>query len=138
MALLVTDRIDWALTEDNDLEIPLRFVVGLEAVTQGIRVRCGMIRGEWFMDRDLGVPLFEGDEDTLGVSADDAIFGQKFNRLKAIAAYREAILSTPGVPSNGIVAIDVDFDNPSRTMVVSWRVQTIFGDIVQDALTQEV
>lgn len=138
MAILITDLIDWALTPEGDLEIPLRYVTGLEAVAQGIKVRCSLIRGEWFLDRDLGIPLFEGDPDTLGVSADDALLGQKFQRVRALSAYREAILSTPGVPSNGIISLDVDFVQATRTLVVAWQVRTVFGDIVQDALKQEV
>jgi hypothetical protein len=106
----------------------LTLTSGIAAVAQGIRIRLQMIRGEWFLDLDAGVPYYERD----GVLARDAIFAQKWNQAKALRAFRDAILSTPGVDE--LVQLDITFNPFTRGITVTWQATTAFGDTVADTL----
>lgn len=124
--------IDLLLDETtNDLVVTddLSFSTGAIAVAQAIRIAVRMVKGEWFLDQDEGIPLRERDGI---VTARAAILGQKFNRGKAIAAYRAAILAVEGVGS--ISEIDVQFDKRTRAMTVRWAVVTVFDEIIADTL----
>lgn len=128
--MLSTDPIDFLLDDDGDLVMPLQFSRGLPAVAQGIRVRTLLVRGEWFLDQDAGVPYLENDS----VTAAAALLGQRFNAQKARAAFRDAIVSSPGVVE--LVSMNVSFDRATRGMSVSWEVRTEFGDL-SDSLDLE-
>lgn len=131
--MLETDPIDLLLDDDGDLIVDevsndLTLSSGLDAVAQSARISCQLIRGEWFANLDDGIALLERD----GVSANEAILGQKFSRARVIEAYREALLAADGV--NSILSIGVEFDRATRTATVSWRLSTVFGDTPEDSL----
>lgn len=120
---LSTEPIDLALdASGTDLVMPPRFTRGLEAVAQGIRIRLRRIRGEWFLDRDAGVPYLATDI----VPESEALLGQKFNALKARAAVRNELVKAPGVVE--LLALAVSFESTSRTLRIEFRVRTEFGD----------
>ena len=138
------DKIDLARDHlTGDVEIPLREVNGIEAVTQGILIRLQNVRGEFFADTDLGppwvarrredaAPFGSGDS---SVSEDEAILGQKFDEEKAIIALSPTILDTPGV--NSITLFEVTFNGNTRGLTVRFSVDTIFGEseVVTEDLT---
>lgn len=125
----VTPGLDWAIDLDTgDLLFPLRYTTGLEAVAQAIRIRLLNFKGEWFADLDDGVPYLARD----GVDASEALLGQQFNELRALAAFRTAIKAAPGVDVLDLLA--VEFNNATRTLTVSFRVRTSFGVIVVSEL----
>lgn len=137
MALLSTDQIDVAVdpaTNDIPAQGDLTMTSGIAAVIQGARIRLRAVAGEWFINLDFGVALYERD----GVPASRAILGQKFNRLKAINEYRDALLGTStkaGVPGLvELLKLEVAFDGPTRTMTVLWQARTAFGDTPVDTL----
>lgn len=113
-----------ALDEDGDVIVPLRFLRGLEAVAQGVRVRMQMFKGEWFLDLSTGVPWWQD------------ILGQRFEYNRVAAALRRPILETPGVTD--IVSLSIVFDAQTRLMTVSWVARTAFGDTPEDTLVQNV
>ena len=130
--MLSTDPIDLLLDQDGDLVITggrLQFSTGLTAVVQGIRIRLLTFRGEWFLDLDHGIPYLENDS----VDASEAILGQKFNEAKARAAFRDMILSAPGVVE--ILGLAVKFNRGTRQLDVAFRVRTEFGDSELETLT---
>lgn len=132
MANLISDPVSLLLDDDNDLVMPLEFATGLTAVAQGIRARIQSFKGEWFADLDDGVPWLERP----GVTAVEALLGQKFNPVKARAMFRTAILSTPNV--TGLIGdLRLNFDGATRTLFVSWQARTAFGDTDVDSLTLE-
>jgi len=133
MALLETDPVCFARDVDNELEIPLRLVSGLDAVAVGARTRVGMFAGEWFMDLDAGIPYLP---DGVAIPEREAILGQKFDAIKARAAFRRELLTTPGVVE--IPTLLVAFDGPSRTMTINWVLRTAFGDTPVDTLTRTI
>lgn len=135
--MLSTDPIDIAIdpvTGDITATGPLTLTSGLTGVVQAARIRMQMVAGEWFLNLDFGVPLFERS----GVPASRALFAQKFDTNKAVAMFREALLGNafmPPVP--GVVAIQklsVTFDGPSRAATINWQVKTAFGDTPADTL----
>jgi hypothetical protein len=132
--MLVTDPLDLKLDEFGDFELgldgDLQFVTGADAVAQLIMIAVLTVKGEWFLDLDVGIPYFERD----GVAAEDAIMGQAFDSQKVVKAFAAEISSVPGVA--GILSLSATFDGPTRTMTVTWAVSTVFGDTVEDSLTK--
>jgi len=113
----ITDPIGLLLDENGDLVVTadLQFSSGLDAIAQGIRIRILTFRGEWKLNLDTGVPYYQD------------LLGQRFDQVKAHAAFRNAISSTPGVSE--ISSLAASFNGRTRTMSVSWSVQTIFGPV---------
>lgn len=132
MAPLESDPVTLATDESGDLIVPLRFATGLDAVVQGARVRMQLIRGEWFLDLDAGVPWMEND----AVTETAAILGQKFNRSRVTTALRTAILSTPGVKE--VLSLQVEFNGTTRAVTVTWSARAAFGDTPTDTLVISV
>ena len=123
----VEPGIDWALDDDGDLTIPLRYTQGLAGVAQGLRIRVGMFKGEWFLNLDFGVPYLENDN----LAEADALLGQVFDEQKALAAFRTVISAAPYVES--ILSLGVTFDGTTRGLNVEWRVKSALG-VVEDSL----
>ena len=120
---LSTDPIDLLLDASGDLVITtdLQFSTGITAVVQAARIALQSVKGEWFLNDDNGVPYWERDN----VPTAEALFGQPFDRLKALAAFREAL---DKVPNTTIKTLTVAFDNKSRGLSVSFALTTVFGD----------
>lgn len=132
MALLLTEPGALKLTADGDLDRSVnrvQFASGLDAVVQGVRMRMLLCKGEWFANLDVGVPYLERD----GVPANEALLGQVFHEAKALAAFRRAILATPGVKD--VVSLTALFDPATRNLSVTWRASTVFGETPADSLT---
>lgn len=138
MALLITDPVD-VFTDPVTGDFPppgqdIGVTSGIGAVIQGARIRLRLVAGEWFLNLDAGVAHLPHP----GIDPTRVILGQKFDRVRAIREFRNALLgtaSTPGVP--GIVELlqlDVTFDNATRTMSVIWQARTVFGDTPTDTL----
>lgn len=127
--MLATDQVDWALDEDGDLIMPIRYTRGLDAVAQGIRIRLRLVRGEWFLNMDAGVPYLDSN----GVDPTLVLFGAKFDAVRADAAFRAAILKTPGVRS--VLALSLVFDGRTRSLQASFQVATEFGDTSVETVT---
>ncbi len=128
MALLESDPQDLLLDADGDLVIDeqgVHFVSGLQAVAQAIRFRILLVRGEWFLNMDIGVPYF----DDVGV---DGILGDNYDEAAARAAIVAAILDAPGV--TGILSLTLERDPATRTLYVSGVAQSLFGDTPIDRL----
>lgn len=135
MALLSTDPIDLLLDSSGDLVIQdgdLMFSSGAAGVAQAIRQVVLLVRGEWFLDLDAGLPYFERD----GVPASDAIMGQQFNQVHTESVFREAIETAPGVGE--IVSVSASYDNSTRQLTVAWVVVATFGDTISDSLSRGI
>ena len=82
-----------------------------EVIAQNIKVRLQTVKGEWFLDRDMGIPYF----DILGFS----ISPQTLSHI-----FRAAIEEIDGVEK--VDEINVSFDNRHRTAKV------IFSALLED------
>lgn len=123
-ALLIDDPVCFARDSDGRLEIPLRLARGLEGVLVRVGVALRLYRGEFFANLDAGMPWLPSANGL--VSERDAILGARYDAAKTAAAVRREILGIPGV--SGIPELRVSFDGPSRTLSISFRVRTRFGD----------
>lgn len=87
-----------------------------EQVAQNVETRLRTLRGEWFLDRALGVPYFSGilGEPMVDISTFDAL-------IKA------EIVDVDGV--NRIVAFESSFARSTRVYSVSFTADTIYGPI---------
>lgn len=136
MALLETDPYDLALGEDGDLAIgedggPY-FTRGLPAIKQACYIAVSMIRGEWFLDLDAGVPWLERD----GVDAATAILGQRFDEGKVRREVRAALFSVPEVVD--VPVLTATFNASTRKISVSWEATTAFGETIEDSLERGI
>jgi hypothetical protein len=143
MALpLLTDPIDVFIdpaTGDITPSGSINFTSGIAAVIQGATIRLKMFAGEWFLNLAQGVPYLERADGT--VTRDQALLGQKFDAAKAIRAFRDQLLGSPergiaGVPGIlSLTQLDVSFDDPTRTLTITWQAKTAFGDTNLNTLT---
>jgi len=124
--MLETDPIDWLRDSSGDLVIPMQHATGAIGVGQNVQLRLRMIKGEWFMDQDVGPPWLPG----AGVSEEEAILGQRFNPGRARAAVVEALDGTPGLGS--ITSIEITFDDATRILTITVEAATLFGDTIRE------
>lgn len=112
-----TPGVDLLLDTDGDLDLTagLQFTTGLQAVQQGIDLRLSNFKGEWFANTNDGIPYFQ------------EILGSKFNKLRVVQIFREALLQTPGVLE--ILSLDVNFDAGTRILSIAWEVNTDLGEL---------
>lgn len=128
---LITDPIDWEIDEDNQLIIPIRYVTGLKAVVQAIRVRLQLWRGEWFLNLAAGMPWLTS-EDGVTVTDAQAILGEQYDPIKIRSAIRSEILAVANVVD--IPELTTEFDGESRVLTVRFRVLTRFGETPSDVI----
>lgn len=109
----------FALTADDELEIPIRIIDGIEAYTQRLRNRLRIVRGEWFLDQRVGVPLLE------------QILGMSFDmRVAAIRSLlRDIINQTP--ETEAVLDMDLDFDPDTRIAYVK-NLHVKWGGVVRN------
>ncbi len=132
---LATDPIDFELDDDFQLIVPIRFVRGLAAVRQGVRIRLSMARGEWFLNLDIGVPWHPTDDGV--VSEDQAILGSaRFDQDAINSSIRRVIERTPNVVQ--VIEIRSVLGNSSREVTITWSARTAFGDLQDDTLALEL
>lgn len=95
---------------DGDLQL-------VADVAQAIKIRLLTVRGEWFLDNELGVPYFE----EIFVKAPD------LDRVRSI--YRQTILDTPGVLD--VRTITLSYTASTRELSVSFNCDSDQGEIDQ-------
>lgn len=121
---LEADPIDWELDGDGDLIVPIRYVRGLAAVAQRIRVRLRLWRGEWFLNRGVGVPYLPRPDGS--VTEREALLGGRFDEVRTRAEITSAILGVPDVVE--LLALQMAFNGQTRILLVQFRARTRFGD----------
>lgn len=125
--ILSTTPLDVLLDVNGDIDMstggPI-LVYGVDGVRQLCQITIGMFRGEWFLDRTVGIPYYENDY----VSATVALLENKFDRDMVTNTYARELLQVPGVDK--VTSLSVDFDNKTRILSVSFEVSCVFGDTV--------
>jgi len=123
----LTDKIDILLDSTGDLDMSAKTDVtlstGLAAVAQGVRLRVLFFLGEWFADLDKGVDWF------------GQILGQKYNEARVRNQILTAILDTND--DLEIITLDLEFDNSTRVLEISWNVKVTFTD-TEDTFTDSL
>jgi hypothetical protein len=127
----IATGVDWAIDLDTgDLEFPLRYTTGLEAVAQAIRIRLLNFKGEWFLNLDDGIPYLARKDGS--VTRAEALLGQRWDEQKFTAEIRTAIMAAPHV--DDLPELSVVFDGPTRTASVTFKARTSFGVVEADEL----
>lgn len=90
------------------------FAVGVEAVAQMVKTRLLLVRGEWFLDTDAGMPYLT------------EILGKSVDLARAEATFKAAIVSVEGVLS--LTSFDLTANTTTRKMTVTASVNTIYGE----------
>lgn len=127
MAIAVTDPIDILLDADGDIVFEkgtFAFSSGVEGAAQSLRFGLQMIKGEWDLDLNEGMPWFENDS----VPETDAIFGSKFNERKVRQSVRDVVDKNPLIRE--LLTLSLDYDAGSRRLSIAVEVNTIFGQPV--------
>ena len=127
MALLRTDVQDFKLDlATGDLDLTggrLNLSSDISGIAQGAYIRVKMIKGEWFLDRQKGVPYFK----VTGVTEETAaLLGQKFERVKFETAIRTVLERAPGVVA--VLLLEVTENKRTRRVASRWQLRTAFGD----------
>jgi hypothetical protein len=87
-----------------DLEVPMRWLRGPDAVIQRLKIRCRFWRGEWFLDQRLGVPYRE------------SVLIKNPDRVLVSAVFREVFETTPGV--DRVPKLNAIIDRPTRHLLI--------------------
>lgn len=110
-----TSPTELALDLDTwDLDLPIRWIRGAEAIAQRILVRLRWFKGEWFLDENQGIPYFQV---LLGVKSPDIAL--------VSGLLRRAILSTPGVAR--VQSLDLSYDSSTREASLAFVAETDDG-----------
>ena len=135
MPFLETDPVDFLMV-DGDIVITddIQFTSGVAGIVQTVTIILRFFRGEYYLNLDAGVPWLERD----GVTAAQAILGQKFDSLKVRSAILPLIVAVPGVKT--VIKFDPTFDSKTRGMTrgmtIDWAADTVFG-VAADVLVVE-
>lgn len=122
---LVTEPRDLKLDKQNDLVIgtDLVWTRGIDAVVQDCRIALQMFQGEWFLDREAGIPYW------------NRILRERPDIAEAAAreVFHSELMSVESVVE--VVYLQVEFEPTTRTMLIRWKVRCEFGDTPLDTLS---
>lgn len=121
---LATEPVVFARDNDNDLIIPLRKAIGIEATMILVRTKLMLWRGEYYLNRDEGTEWIETADGTIGER--DAILGQAYNPARVQRLVRRRILEVPDTVD--ISEFRTSFDGTDGTLTISCIVKTRFGE----------
>lgn len=113
---------NFKLTNTDDLDVSsgnLQIIGGADSIPQELRLRLKFFKGEWFLDREAGIPYFQ---DVLVKQPDP-------NVLQGV--FRKALLECPGVLA--VNELTLTRDSTTRALNLSFRVSTDAGEL---AVTQ--
>ena len=111
--------MDFEQDDDGDLVVTnnnLVFVIGAQDARQRIIQRLRTVRGEWFLDRRMGVPYFEN------------VFQKKINPAIVASVIQAEIVSTPGVIE--LQSFDGDLDS-DRTLSIRLKARVTQNEIIE-------
>ena len=103
----------------RDLDVTggdLSLTEGKDAIAQALRIRLLTFRGEWFLDRRIGVPYRE------------QIFSNRLKRTLVDTIFREAILQSPGIATIG--TFQSVYDKTMRTYSLTFNATTFEGELL--------
>lgn len=127
---LESEFVDVEIDSNNHVIIPMRHISGSKGVAQRIHIALLTVRGEWFRDRDLGIPLVPSP----GVDPAIVILGNKALDVNlAEAQFRDAISRVPGVAR--IDSLSLVLNAATRRLTVLWQVTCTFDDAVVEGQT---
>jgi len=115
--------ISRGLTTNNDLILKNSRIAIVEdgaEVVQHVRTRLLFYLGEWFLDRDAGVPWFQ------------QVFVKPADIANTESLIKAVILRTPGMLI--LTSFSLDFDRTTRRLSVEFRGETIYDTIIDETV----
>ena len=110
---------DIALTADgSDLDLTdntLTLIEGVQRVTQNLLIRLRAFRGEWYLDRNFGLPFYEK---ILVKNPDGGLIRSLF---KAVIIGTEDVLE--------LTRFEAEFDSSTRQLSITFTCETAFGTV---------
>jgi hypothetical protein len=109
---VLTRRLDenWDMRFGHGLS---DYAVDQEAVSQNVKTRLQLLRGEWFLDVDAGVPYLQ------------EIMVKPADLQLAEAIIKQTIIETDGIDE--LRTFSMDFNRDTRVLFISATVTTIYG-----------
>ncbi len=117
--MLSTDNRDLLLDDNNNLVMvngDFQWSTGLAGVVQECRIKLSMFRGEWFLDRTVGISYWQ---EILGHKPQQAI-------AAVISEFFQALISVEDVVA--VTRLTASYNRATRKLSVDWAVRTQFGD----------
>ncbi len=102
----------------NELDLSggrLNFVSGPDETRQAIQTALSLVKGEWFLDTDAGVPLFERI----------LVKGPNLALVKSVI--RKTVLAVPRV--TGVPVLEVTFNRAARSLAVQFTATSDAGTV---------
>jgi len=87
-----------------------------EGIAQNIKQRLRTLKGEWFLDRTIGLPYFE------------IILEKNPNSNIVATLFKKTILETQGVAR--LNKFSLSFDSKNRTSDITFEVTTVSGETI--------
>lgn len=106
----------------EDLAYPLQIIRGDSALVQRIKSVLRTFKGEWFLDKTIGLPWIS-----------DVFQGTQSKREVIDSILRKAILAISGVVS--IKSINTTFDNTNRIAKISIEIITETGTEILEEIS---
>lgn len=113
MSDLRIDENNELVLENGDLVLT---TTELDNITQHLRQRLRVFKGEWYLDRTLGLPYFK------------TILVKNPNSLLVATVYKEAILGTPGITR--LNKYNQAFNREKRTLTITFEATISTGEII--------
>lgn len=101
--------------ETHDLAIENGDLTVGVSVRQAVKINLMFVRGEWFANRQKGIPYFE------------RVWIKPVNVNHLRALFRRAITDTPGV--DRVIAFALAFNAGTRTLSIDWTATTNQGEL---------
>lgn len=104
---------------DNDGDYAINTLIqGSAATIQAVATRLRLLRGEWFLNINDGVPWYQ------------RVFVKPANTRDVEKAIRDTITQTEGVAA--ITSFNLTFNSATRRVSVAFSATTIYGDEFTD------
>ena len=94
----------------------LQWSKGIPGVIQECRIKLLMFKGEWFLDREVGISWWEqilGQKPDVAIAAITSEFFDKLMSVEDVLVVRQ---------------LDVEYNGTTRTISVTWSVKCTFGN----------
>lgn len=111
--------IDIALDANQDIAVvdyDIAIISGEAQLAQYLRSRVRTVRGEWYLDVDVGLPYFE-----------DIMLKAPTNRGHVESLFKQVILLTEEVDS--LKSFKMDYIGATRELTVDFQVTSIYADV---------
>lgn len=113
----------FAIDENGNIDVTgnkLVIIKDLDALVQYIEQKYSMAKGEYFLDKRLGIPYFEN------------IFIKGVNAYNVETILKRVLISIEEVYE--ITSFEIDIDSAQRKLTVNFECNTQFGELTSEVI----